>query len=99
MPFGSIGCTYHQLKYSSPNRSKKPKKRATQQSLPFGKWKFGKKEVRRMGQKTERATGLDRRTREEIQKSGIKLTALRFQMGVDIRITNLKGKISTLHSA
>ena len=49
-----------------------------------------------MGQKTERATGLDRRTREEIQKSGIKLTALRFQMGVDIRITNLKGKISTL---
>ena len=31
--------------------------------------------------KTERETGLGRRTREEIQKSGIKLTALRFQTG------------------
>ena len=32
--------------------------------------------------KTERATRLGRRTREKIQKSGIKLTALRFQTGV-----------------
>ena len=31
--------------------------------------------------KTERATGLSRRTREEIPKRGIKLTALRFQTG------------------
>ena len=31
--------------------------------------------------KTEIATGRGRRTREGIQKSGIKLTALRFQTG------------------
>ena len=31
--------------------------------------------------KTERAKGLGGRTREEIQKSGIKLTVLRFQTG------------------
>ena len=30
---------------------------------------------------TDRAIGLGRRTREEIQKSGIKLSALRFQTG------------------
>ena len=35
--------------------------------------------------KTEIAAGLGRRTKEEIQKSGIKLTALRFRQGVDIR--------------
>ena len=35
---------------SSPNRSKnKTKTRATQTSLPFGKWRFREKEVRRMG--------------------------------------------------
>ena len=40
-----------------------------------GEWaKSGKYE-------TERATELDRRTREEIKKSGIKLRALRFQTG------------------
>ena len=37
---GSIYCIYHQLKYSSPNHSKKQKTRATQKSLPFGKWGF-----------------------------------------------------------
>ena len=57
MPFGSICCTYHQLKYWSPNRSKKQKQRATQTSLPFRKAEKGQ---------TERATGQDRRTREEI---------------------------------
>ena len=84
----AVCCTYHQLTYSSPNRSTTTTKRATQRSLPFRKWRFREKVVRRMGQKqkkdkTERAKGLRRRTREaeEIPKSGIKLTALRFQTG------------------
>ena len=47
--------------------------RAAQKSLPFGKWSFRGKEVRRMGQKTERdkterATGLGRRTRGDKEK-------------------------------
>ena len=77
MPHGSICCTYHQLKYSSPNLSNKPPKktRATQKSLPFGKWRFREKEVREWAKgngpkpekdKTERAAGLGRRTGEEI---------------------------------
>ena len=62
----SICYTYQQLKYSSPNRSKQNKKTmTTQKSLPFGKWRFREKEVRRMGQKQKRTTGLSRRTREE----------------------------------
>ena len=70
VPYGGICCTYHQLKYSSPNRSKKPKTRGTQKSLPFGKWRF-KETGQENGPKaektkTERATGLGRRTREEI---------------------------------
>ena len=47
--------------------------RGTQNSLdiPFGKWRFREKEVRTNGpkaekDKTERATGLGRRTKEEI---------------------------------
>ena len=45
-------CTYHRLNFSSPNRSKKQKNtRATEKRLPFGKWRFREKEVRRMGQK------------------------------------------------
>ena len=44
--------TYDQLKYSSPNRLNKQKvARATQKSLPFGKWRFREIEVRRKGQK------------------------------------------------
>ena len=72
MPYGSICCTYQQLKYSSPNRSKNNSKtRATQKSLPFGKWRFrGKGQEsgpKAENDKTERAAGLDRiRTREEI---------------------------------
>ena len=68
MPFGSICCTYHQLKYSYPNRSNKNKKtRATQKSLPFGKWRFGGKEVRRMGQKQTRI--YDRKSDRTRQKN------------------------------
>ena len=62
MSYGSICFTHHQLKYSSPNRSTTTTKTRK---------RFREKEVRRMGQehekdKTERATGLGRRTREEI---------------------------------
>ena len=59
---------YHQLKYSSPNRSKKLT-RATQKSIPFGKWRF-RENMSGDGPKaendpTERATGLGR-TKKEI---------------------------------
>ena len=70
MPYGSICCTYHQLKYSSPNRSK-TKTRATLKSLPFGKRRFREKEVRSKENgpkkaekdKTEKATGLSKERR------------------------------------
>ena len=78
-------------KHSSPNSynkqiKNKNKRRAKQKSIPFRKRRFGEKEVRKMGQtekdKTGRATGLGRRTREDIFfLSGIKLTALRRQTG------------------
>ena len=44
------------------------KTRATEKSLPFRKWRFREKKIRRMGQKdkTERVTGVGRRTREEM---------------------------------
>ena len=72
LPYGSICCTYHQLKYSSDRSNKNKKTRATQKSLPIGKWRFREKEVtagewpKAEKDKTERATGLGRRTREEI---------------------------------
>ena len=53
---------YHQLKYSSPNHSKKT--RAIQKSPPFGKWRFRAKEIRRMGQKR-----LDRNSDRTRQKN------------------------------
>ena len=56
---------YHQLKYSSPNRSKKEK--ATQKSLSFRKLKFREKEIRRMGQKQKRI-----RQKEQENKRGEK---------------------------
>ena len=80
VPYGSIiCCTYHQLKYSSPNRTKKTQKtRATQKSLPFATWRLWEKEVRRPKtekDKTEnvhesqRAIGLGRREKgEDIEK-------------------------------
>ena len=77
VPYGRILCTYHQLKYSSPNCSneKKKKTRATQKSLPFRKWRFTEKRGQENGpkaekDKTERVTGLSRRTREECRKVG-----------------------------
>ena len=55
------------VKYSSPNHSKK---RPTQKSLPFGKWRFREKGhdngTKAEKDKAERATGLGRRTKEEI---------------------------------
>ena len=87
--YGSICCTYHQLKYSSLTAKKKHYKNQEPHKRAYLSENGGsgeeKKEVRRIiGQKqkkgqTERATRLGRRTREEIQKSGIKLTALRYQ--------------------
>ena len=56
VPYGSIIKLHipptRKQAYSFPNRSKKrKKKRATQKSLPFIKWRPRGKEVRRMGQK------------------------------------------------
>ena len=79
---GSIGCTYHQLKYSSPNRSNKQKDKSHTKEQTFRKMEgWGKRGPKAEKNQTERATGLGRRTREGIYKSGIKLTALRFQTG------------------
>ena len=47
--------TYHQLKYSSPNLSNKQKDQSrTKKPIPFGKWRFREKEVRKMNQKQKR---------------------------------------------
>ena len=71
MPYGSVYCTYHQLKYSSPNRSKKHKK-ATQKNLPFGKWRFRENEVRGTGQKQKRIRQKEsNRTRQKNNRSDI----------------------------
>ena len=45
VPYGSVCCTYHQLKYSSPNRSNKQKR---QEPHKIGKWRFRGKEINRM---------------------------------------------------
>ena len=56
VPCGIVCCIYHQLKYSSPNRSKKPPKTGKSHTEePFGKSRFMEKEnVRKMGQKQKR---------------------------------------------
>ena len=66
----AISCTYHQLNQQQPH------KRA------YLKWRFRKKEVRRMGQKQKRLRQKERQDwaaeqEREIAKSEIKLTALR----------------------
>ena len=67
-----LSCTYHQLKYSPPNRSKNNNQEPhTKRNLENG--------PKAEKDKTESAKGLRRRTREEIWKSGVKLTAARFQ--------------------
>ena len=72
VPHGSICCTYHQLKYLSPNRKKTTTKtRATQKSRTFEKMEVYGKISQKNGakaekDKTERATGLGRITEEEI---------------------------------
>ena len=62
-------------------------------SLPFGKWRFREKEVRRMGQMQKRMTGrvteLGRRTREEIQNVGSNWQPRDSRQGADIRIAGL----------
>ena len=62
------GCTYYQLKYSSPNRSHKEKgKNHTKEPKMEVYGKRGQENGPKAEKdKTERATGLGRRTREEI---------------------------------
>ena len=81
MRCGSICCTY-QLKHSS-NRSKTNMShtrayRSENGGLGKRSQKYGPKAET---DKTERATGLGRRTKKVIWKSGIKLAALIFQTG------------------
>ena len=79
----NICCTYHQLKYSYLNHSNKLKTKTRANLSENGG--LGKNISQENGpkaekDKTERATGLGRRTKEEIcRKGGIKLTALRLQ--------------------
>ena len=43
VPYGSICCTYHQLKYSSPNRSKKQKQKSHKRTYLSENGGLGKK--------------------------------------------------------
>ena len=66
----SIGCTYHQLKYSSPNGSNKKKTRATQKSIYLSD-NEGKN---RSGEWAKRRKGSDRnsdRTRKKNKRGDI----------------------------
>ena len=71
--------------HTCPNRSKKPP-RSTQKIIPFGKWRFREKEVRRMGQTQKRIRQKGQQDYRQKNKRGdtekwIKLIALRFQAG------------------
>ena len=64
-------CTYHQIKYSSPNHSNKQKQEPHKKLPTFRKMEVSGKRGQENGPKaekdnTERANGLGRRTREEI---------------------------------
>ena len=68
------------------NPPKNNKKKIHTKEPAFRKMKVSGKRSQENGpkaekDKTERATGLGRRTKDEIQKSRIKLTARRFQTG------------------
>ena len=70
LPYGSICCTCHQLKYSSPNRSnqKQTKKTSHTKEPTFRKMEVRGKRSQANGPKaekgpTERATRLGRRAR------------------------------------
>ena len=66
--YGSIGGTYHQLKYYSPNRSNKQKTKShtKEPTFHFRKWRFIKeKQIRRMGQKQKRTTEIAAGTRQK----------------------------------
>ena len=72
MPYGSICCTYHQLKYLSPNRSKRLKTQEPHKiSYLLENGGLGKKKSGELPKaekdKTEWATGLGRRTRGYIE--------------------------------
>ena len=79
----AASCTYHLP--SSPGCST----RAIRKSLTLNKKTFesflgekpGELTTSRKTDKTERARGLRRKTREEIRKGGFQMTALRFQTG------------------
>ena len=61
MPYGSICCTYHQLKYSSPNHSKELNKSHTIEPTLQKMEVYGKRSqengLKAEKGKTERATG------------------------------------------
>ena len=80
----SICSIRHQLTYPDPNRSKTSNHESHKRAYHSGKgglgktrsWEWAKSKKK---YKTERATWLGRRTKEEIYKSGIKLNALRLR--------------------
>ena len=67
MTCGSIGCTYHQIKYSFPNLSNKIKRQEPYKRAYFSEnGGFGKKNGPKAEKyKTERATGLSRIEEQE----------------------------------
>ena len=73
MSYGSIGRTYHQLKYSSPNRSNKNIIKSHTKEPTFQKMKvLGKTDQENLPKaekdKIEIAAGLGRRTRDDIYR-------------------------------
>ena len=86
VPYSSICCTYHQLKYSSPDHSKKKGQERHKTAYLSENGSFGGNEVRRMGQIRKGYDRKSNRTRQKnkrgyIEKWYLKLTALRFQTG------------------
>ena len=62
MPYGSIRCTYHQLKYSSPKRSKEEEKRAYLSENGGAGKSYQENGLTAEKDKTEKVTGIGRRT-------------------------------------
>ena len=57
VPYGSMCCPYHQLKYSSPNRSKTIKQEPHKIAYLSDYGGLGPKEVTRMGQSQKGKNG------------------------------------------
>ena len=65
VPYGSMGCTYHQLKYSSPNRSNKANQERHKRAYLSENWGLGKKKSEEWAKSTKRSDRKSERTRQK----------------------------------